>query len=171
VTASPSQIDKDDVKEDLHKIMQYQEQTSLEIEKEKTKAFEPEFFEVVNDLQKAGRILVKLAKSVKNEALILLPRDKSMVRLDKLQIFDYIIKASQQNNAIEVKIICPLSQINSHIVKRIYDCAPNIKIINGNNSPYGMFIVDNQKLFRAELREPDAEDLYEQAICKRSLSI
>jgi signal transduction histidine kinase len=152
---TPSQIDRD-VKEDLHKIMQYQEQTSLEIEKE----FEPEFFEVVADHQKASQILVELAKSVKSEALILLPRDKSMVRLDRLQIFDYIIKASQQNNAAEVKIICPLSQINAHIVKRISECAPNIKILNGNDSPYGMFIIDNHKLFRAELREPNAEDLY-----------
>jgi signal transduction histidine kinase len=157
VTLSSSHIDKD-VKEDLHEIMQYQEQTSLEIEKE----IEPEFFEVVTDHQKVSKILVELAESVKSEALILLPRDKSMVRLDRLQVFDYIIKASQENNnAAEVKIICPLSQINSHIVKRISDCAPNIKIINGNNSPYGMFIIDNQKLFRAELRKPNAEDLSE----------
>ena len=153
---STSQIDKN-VKEDLHKIRQYQEQTSLKIEKEK--AFEPEFFEVITDHQKASQILVKLAKSVKSEALILLPRDKSMVRLDRLQVFDYIVKASQENNALEVKIICPLSQINSHIIRGISDYAPNIKILNGNNSPYGMFIIDNQKLLRAELREPNAEDL------------
>jgi two-component system, OmpR family, sensor histidine kinase VicK len=154
--ASASQIDKD-VKEDLHKIRQYQEQTSLKIEKEN--AFEPEFLEVISDHQKASQILVKLAKSVKSEALILLPRDKSMVRLDRLQVFDYIIKASQENNGAEVKIICPLSHINAHVVKRISDCVPNAKILNGNNSPYGMFIIDNHKLFRAELREPNAEDL------------
>jgi hypothetical protein len=81
-----------------------------------------------------------------------------MVRLDRLRVFDYIIKASQENNA-EVKIICPLSRVNSHIVKRILDRTRDIKIINGNNSPYGMFIIDNQKLFRAELREPYAEYL------------
>ena len=105
------------------------EHTIREIEK----AIEPEFFEVITDHQKASQILVELANSVKSEALLLLPRDKSMIRLDRLQVFDYIIKASQENNA-EVKIICPLSQINSHIVKRISDCAPNIKILNGNNS-------------------------------------
>ena len=83
-----------------------------------------------------------------------------MVRLDRLQVFDYLIKASQENNnSVEVKIICPLSHINTHIVKRISDCAPNTKILNGNNSPYGMFIIDNHKLLRAELREPNAEDL------------
>jgi len=152
---STSQIDRD-VNKDLHKIRQYQEQTSLQIEKEKV--FEPEFFKVITDHQKASQILVKLAKSVKSEALILLPRDKSMVRLNRLQVFDYIIKASQENSA-EVKIICPISPVNAHIVRRISDCAPNTKILNGNNSPYGMFIIDNHKLFRAELREPNAEDL------------
>jgi two-component system sensor histidine kinase VicK len=124
------------------------------------KAIEPVFFEVVTDHQKASQIIVELAKSVNNEALILLPQDKSLVRLDRLRVFDYIIKASQENGT-EVKIMCPLSQVNFHIVKRILDYAPNIKIINGNNSPYGMFIVDNQKLLRAELREPQAEDLSE----------
>ena len=100
---------------------------------------------MIADQHKASQIIVELAKSVKNEALLLLPRDKSMVRLDRLRVFDYIIKASQENNA-EVKIICPLSRVNSHIVKRILDRTRDIKIINGNNSPYGMFIVDNQKL-------------------------
>jgi signal transduction histidine kinase len=158
VTASTSEIDKV-VKEDLHKIRQYQEQTSLEIQN----AFESESFEVVSDHQRACQILVELSKSIKSEALILLPIDKSIVRLDRMHIFDHIIKASQQNNAAttEVKIICPLSEINSHIVKRILDRAPNIKIINGNNSPYGMLIIDDHKLFRAELKKYDAEDLSE----------
>jgi two-component system, OmpR family, sensor histidine kinase VicK len=83
-----------------------------------------------------------------------------MVRLDRLGVIDYAIKASQQN-AAEVKVICPLSQVNFEIVKRISDKAPNIKILNGNNCPHGMFIVDSQKFFRAELREPNAEQLSE----------
>jgi two-component system, OmpR family, sensor histidine kinase VicK len=132
------------------------EQRIREIEQ----AVEPEFYDVITDHQKASQILVELAKSVKSEALLLLPRDKSMVRLERLQVFDYIIKASQENNA-EVKIMCPLSQINSYIVKRISDYAPNIKILNGNNSPYGMFIVDSHKFFRAELIEPNAEHFSE----------
>ena len=121
---------------------------------------EPEFYHVIANRQEAGRILFDLAKSIKKEALILLPNDKSMVRLDRLGVIDYTINASQQN-AAEVKIICPLSQVNFGIVKRISDKAPNIKILNGNNSPYGMYIVDSQKFFRAELREPNAEELSE----------
>jgi two-component system, OmpR family, sensor histidine kinase VicK len=155
-SSSPSSIDKDIKKGSLRDNTTLGEQIIREIEQ----AVETEFCDVITDHQKAGQILVELAKSVKSEALLLLPRDKSMVRLDRLQVFDYIIKASQENDA-EVKIICPLSQINSQIVKRISDYAPNIKILNGNNTPYGMFIVDSYKFFRAELREPNAEDLSE----------
>jgi two-component system, OmpR family, sensor histidine kinase VicK len=155
-TLTSSPIDEDIKKGSLSDNATLGEQRIREIEK----AIEPEFFEGITDHQKASQILVELAKSVKSEALILLPRDKSMVRLNRLGVIDYVIKTSQEN-AAEVKIICPLSQINSHIVKRISDCAPNIKILNGSNSPYGMFIVDSHKLFRAELREPNAEDLSE----------
>ena len=120
----------------------------------------PEFYDVINDHQKASQIVVELAKSIKTEALILLPNDKSMARLDRIGVIDYTIKVSQENGA-RVKIICPLSQVNFSIVKKISDYAPNIKVLNGNNSLYGMFIVDSLKFFKAELREPDAEELSE----------
>lgn len=121
---------------------------------------EPEFYDVINDRYKASRSLVELANSVTSEALILLPNDKSMLRLDRLKVFDYVIKASQEN-AAEVKIICPLSKVNFDIVKRISEDAPHIKVLNGNNLPYGMFIVDGHKFFKAELRDPNAEELSE----------
>jgi two-component system, OmpR family, sensor histidine kinase VicK len=83
-----------------------------------------------------------------------------MVRLNRLGVIDYTVKASLEKNA-EVKIICPLSEVNSEIVKRISSSAPNIKILNGNNSPYGMFIVDSEKFFRAEHKEPNSETFSE----------
>jgi two-component system sensor histidine kinase VicK len=36
--------------------------------------------------------------------------------------------------------------------------APDIKILNGNNSTSGMFIADTEKFIRAELSDPDAEN-------------
>jgi hypothetical protein len=108
---------------------------------------EPEFLEVITDNEKASQILVDLAKSVKKEALFLLPIDRAMSRVDRLGIIDYLIHASR--NGAEVKIICPLSSENADIVKRISSNARDIKILNGNNSPYGMFIVDGEKFFRA----------------------
>jgi two-component system, OmpR family, sensor histidine kinase VicK len=127
------------------------EQRIMEIEEER----EPDFYEVITDNEKASQILIDLAQSVKKEALFFLPNDKAMLRLDRMGLIDYTIKASQ-NGAI-VKIICPLSNENDHIVKRISERAPQIQVLNGNNSPYGMYIVDNERFLRAELRQPGAE--------------
>jgi two-component system sensor histidine kinase VicK len=134
------------------------EQKIREIEE----GIEQEYYKVITDHEEVSRILVELAKSVKKEALIVLPNDRSMVRLDRLGIIDYAIKTSQENDA-EVKIICPLSEVNSKVVKKISDNAPNIKILNGTNSPYGIYIVDGQKFLRVELRVAEAE-IFSEAI-------
>ena len=127
------------------------EQRIREIEEER----EPDFYEVITDNEKASQILIDLAQSVKKEALFFLPNDKAMLRLDRMGLIDYTIKASQ--NGATVKIICPLSNENDHIVKRISERAPQIQVLNGNKSPYGMYIVDNERFLRAELRQPGAE--------------
>jgi signal transduction histidine kinase len=127
------------------------EQRISEIEEER----EPDFYEVITDNEKASQILIDLAQSVKKEALFFLPNDKAMLRLDRMGLIDYTIKASQ--NGATVKIICPLSNENDDIVKRISERAPQIQVLNGNKSPYGMYIVDNERFLRAELRQPGAE--------------
>jgi signal transduction histidine kinase len=127
------------------------EQRIREIEEER----EPDFYEIITDNEKASQVLIDLAKSVKKEALFFLPNDKAMLRLDRMGLINHTIKASQ--NGATVKIICPLSNENDHIVKRIFERAPQIQILNGNNSPYGMYIVDNERFLRVELRQPGAE--------------
>jgi signal transduction histidine kinase len=117
---------------------------------------EPDFVEVINEPQRAKRVLMDLAKSVREEALFILPNDKAMIRVDNLDIIDYLINASQ--NGANVKIICPLSKENSDIVKKISNNASNIRILNGNISSTGMLIADNTKFFRAELKDPYAEE-------------
>jgi len=120
---------------------------------------EAEIFEVLNNSERVSQILLDLAKSAKRELLIHLPNVKSLERLERLGVIDYTINASQ-SGAI-VRMICPLSAGNSRIVKKITDNAPAIKILNGNNSPYGMYIVDGEKVIRAELKEPNAEKFSE----------
>ena len=71
-----------------------------------------------------------------------------------------ICKSITRNGAI-VKIICPLSNENSDIIKRISNNAPNIRVLNGNISSAGMFIADNAKFFRAELKDPHAGEFIE----------
>jgi two-component system, OmpR family, sensor histidine kinase VicK len=129
--------------------------------KEIEEGIEPELYEVITDHEKASQILVDLAKSVKKEALFILPNDKAMVRVDRLGIIDYLIKASQNDNTATLKVICPISEVNSEINKKVSENAPNIRILNGNISPYGMYIVDDEKAFRAELKEPEAETFSE----------
>jgi signal transduction histidine kinase len=132
------------------------EQRIREIEE----GIEPEFFQIINDPIESTCILLDLAMSVKQEAMMLLPNDKAMVGADRLGVVDYLIKTSQENSAT-IKIICPLSEENSNTVKRISEQAPNIRILNGNDSTTGMFIVDSTNLLRAELKEPKAEEFSE----------
>lgn len=124
------------------------------------KGIESETFEVITDCRMATHILVDLAKSVKEEALVLLPADKSMIRVDRIGVIDYLIKASQKG-AI-VKIICPLTEENLYIVNRIRKSAPDIRILNGHtHTTSGFLLTDGTKFLRSELKTPDAKEFSE----------
>ena len=133
------------------------EQRIREIEE----GIEPEFFEVIAERRRISQIFVDLMRSVKQEALLLFPNDKAMVRADRLGIIDYLVKVSQKENGVSTKIICPLSEKNFGIVKRVSEQASDIRILNGNDSLYGMYIIDGEKLLRVEMRDPNAETFLE----------
>ena len=135
------------------------EQKIREIEKD----IEPEIFDTITDHEIASRILVDLTKSVKKEALFFLPNAKSMLRIDKLGIVDYLIKASQKSDTTIIRIVCSFSDENSEIISKITENAPRIKVVNGIDLPYGMYIVDSERAFRVELKEPSA-DTFSEAI-------
>ncbi|MFL6419610.1 MAG: ATP-binding protein [Nitrososphaeraceae archaeon] len=118
-----------------------------------------EVFEVFNNGEKVGQIVLDLVRSAEREMLIHLPNDKSMVRLERLGVIDEIIQASRKG--VVVKILCPLSKENTHIVKKIYDNSTTTEILNGNKSPYGMYIVDGERFLRAEVKELQAENFSE----------
>jgi len=133
------------------------EQKIREIEED----IEPEIFDIITDHEVASRILVDLAKSVKKEALFFLPNAKSMLRIDKLGVVDYLIKASQKSDTTIIRIVCSFSDENSEIISKITENAPRIKVVNGIDLPYGMYIVDSERAFRVELKEPSAETFSE----------
>jgi signal transduction histidine kinase len=135
------------------------EQRLREIEE----GIEAEVFETITNHEVVSQILVDLAKSVKKEALFFLPNDKAMVRIDKLGIVDYLIKASQKSDTTIVRLVCPLSNENAEVTSKIAKNAPRIQILNGNNYTYGIYIVDNQKALRVELKVPSA-DTFSEAI-------
>src|ERR671914_1724447 len=135
------------------------EQRLREIEE----GIEAEVFETITNHEAVSQILVDLAKSVKKEALFFLPNDKAMVRIDKLGIVDYLIKASQKSDTSIVRLVCPLSNENAEVTSKIAKNAPRIQILNGNNYTYGIYVVDNQKALRVELKVPSA-DTFSEAI-------
>jgi two-component system, OmpR family, sensor histidine kinase VicK len=120
--------------------------------KEIEEEVESEFLEVITNKDDANKILLELSKSVKKEALFILPTDNAMIRVDRLGVIDSLIDASQ-NGAI-IKIICPLSEKNSQLVSKMSKVASSIQILNGSTSPAaGIFIVDGVKFSRTELGE------------------
>src|SRR5215216_6816533 len=62
-----------------------------------------------------------------------------------------------------IRIVCPLAEENSEIVKTISKRAPDIRILNCDNasSHSGLLIVDRAKFMRFELKEPKAEEFSE----------
>jgi hypothetical protein len=123
---------------------------------------EPEFYEVINDYKKAQEKYIDLAGSVDREALLLFANGKAMVRAYRLGVLDTLMEASTKKDAL-VRIICPLSEENSEIVKTISERAPDIRILNYDNasSHSGLLIVDRARLMRFELKEPEAEEFSE----------
>jgi two-component system, OmpR family, sensor histidine kinase VicK len=126
---------------------------------------EAEFYEVITDSEKAKDVYIDLAKSIKNEALLLFANSKAVLRSDKLGIIDYLIEASAKRRGTmkgaTIRIICPLTVENSHLIKKIMENAPDIRIQNSSGSHSGLFIVDRSKFMRFELKEPRSEEFSE----------
>ena len=127
--------------------------------REVEEGLESEFLQVISDPKKAVGIYTDLARSVKKEALLLFANNRAIIRADRLGILDNLIEAS--NKGASVRIISPISDENSKIIKEISEKAPNIRILNGGSSHSGLFIVDNTKFLRFELKEPKAENFSE----------
>jgi two-component system, OmpR family, sensor histidine kinase VicK len=133
-----------------------------DIVEEIEQGIEPEFFEIIVDGQKATEIYLNLAKSLQKEGLLLFADGRALVRAEKLGILYYLIKASSQRHAA-IKIICPLDESNSEIVKQISQQAPDVKILNGGSSQSGLFIADEKEFLRFDLKDPKAVE-FSQAI-------
>jgi signal transduction histidine kinase len=126
---------------------------------------EAEFYEVITDNEKAKDVYIDLAKSIDKEALLLFANSKAVLRSDKLGIIDYLIEASaKRREALKgatIRIICPSTAENSHVINKILQKAPDIRIQNSGSSHSGLFVVDRSKFMRFELKEPRAEEFSE----------
>jgi two-component system, OmpR family, sensor histidine kinase VicK len=115
---------------------------------------EPEFVEVITDGARAAQLIVEFARSVKREAQLILPHPMAMERVGKLGMWDLLIEAA--NNGAQIQVISPITNNNERLAKEIAARTPNIRISPGPISTAGMFIVDNKRYFRAEVKDPQA---------------
>jgi len=122
----------------------------LEIEK----GIEPDFFEVINEKNKAAELLLSLSKLAKEEVLFLLPNDKALIRMKKLGVLDTLQKASLRG--VNVRVICPVSNVNLELVEQL-KVQSQIKFVKGNESESGIMIIDSSHFISAELVNPSSE--------------
>lgn len=126
----------------------------IEIEK----GIEPDFFEVINEKNKAAELLLSLSKLAKEEVLFLLPNDKALVRMKKLGVLDALQKASLEG--VDVRLICPVTDANSEILERLREQS-QIKFVKGNESQSGIIIIDSSRFISAELINPTSNTFSE----------
>lgn len=122
--------------------------------KEIEEGTESEFFEVINDPQRSTEIITNLAGMIHEEALVLLPLSKSMVRLHKLGILKHLAEASIRS---KIRIICPIDSENEGIV-RFLRTNSNISILDGPEGSIGLLIIDNSKFFISEVHEETGKE-------------
>ncbi|HEX5358960.1 MAG TPA: HAMP domain-containing sensor histidine kinase [Candidatus Nitrosotalea sp.] len=122
--------------------------------KEIEEGTEPEFFEVINDPQRSTEIITNLAGMIHNEALVLLPLSKSMVRLYKLGILKHLANSSKRS---KIRIICPIDSENEGIVQYLRSQS-NISILDGPEGSIGLLIIDNSKFFISEVHEETGKE-------------
>jgi two-component system, OmpR family, sensor histidine kinase VicK len=87
---------------------------------------------------------------------LILPSAKALRREYELGILSSLAEASLNNNAIVIKIICPIDDSNKNMLEWLMKKAPAIQILQTADSiESSILIVDGQRLLRAELRESD----------------
>jgi hypothetical protein len=126
----------------------------LEIEK----GIEPDFFEVINEKNKAAELLLSLSRLAKKEVLLLLPNDKALLRMKKLGVLDALDKASLRG--VNVRVICPVSNVNFELFEQLR-AQSQIKFVKGNESESGIMIFDSSRFISAELVNPTSETFSE----------
>jgi two-component system, OmpR family, sensor histidine kinase VicK len=117
-----------------------------------------EVFQVISNPETAVQIYLNLMKSVKSSALLLLPSSKALTREYKLGVLDHLIQISKNKQSQDIRISCPIDDDNAQIIRWLNEKAPNIKILNNSiNLATKIFIVNDDTLFRIELRDPEAD--------------
>jgi len=132
------------------------QQKILEIEE----GVETDFFKVITDVEEAARLLISLARGAKNEVLFVLPNDRAVIRMERMGVLEILKQKSEAK--VKVKVICPISDSNLHIIERLRK-ESEIAFTSSKEIQSGLLIIDSSQFLSAELVRPDSED-FKQAI-------
>src|SRR5215211_5451898 len=119
-----------------------------------------EIVEVITDGIKAANLMVDFAKSVREEAQLILSQPKTMEQAGKLGMLDHLIHAANSYGA-EIRVITPITVENSKLARQIMNQAPNIQILAGPISTAGLFVQDGERYLKAEDKDPNAAETAE----------
>ena len=128
--------------------------------KEIEEGIEAEFVEVITDGIKAANLMVDFAKSVREDAQLILSQPKTMEQAGKLGMLDHLIHAANSYGA-EIRVITPITVENSKLARQIMNQAPNIQILAGPVSTAGLFVQDGERYLKAEDKDPNAAETAE----------
>jgi signal transduction histidine kinase len=104
--------------------------------------------------------MVDFAKSVREEAQLILSQPKTMEQAGKLGMLDHLIHAANSYGA-EIRVITPITVENSKLARQIMNQAPNIQILAGPVSTAGLFVQDGERYLKAEDKDPNAAETAE----------
>ncbi|HKG88884.1 MAG TPA: HAMP domain-containing sensor histidine kinase [Nitrososphaeraceae archaeon] len=116
---------------------------------------EAEFTKVITDGNRVAELIVEFAKSIKRETQVLLPNSNTIIMVDELDIWDYLIQAAKEKGA-DIRILCHMYDSNENaddIARHISSLAPSIRIFSTPSSEAILFIVDNEKFLRIEEKD------------------
>ena len=88
----------------------------------------------------------------------MLPNERTLLNLEKIGAIDQYRSMQTTTNHAKIRLLYPNAEGESDAIRRIQVKAPEIEIVNGNNSTSLMIIVDNSKFLRAELANIKSEN-------------
>ncbi len=111
---------------------------------------QPEFMELITDPSKASKTFARLIQSAEKKVSLLLPNRDSFGKAFDAGVLDALVDKAEKKK-VEVRIICPLEGADGKLVSTV---ASKIRLSSGHESAMSLLIVDDDRCFVVEEREP-----------------
>jgi signal transduction histidine kinase len=110
----------------------------------------PEFMELITDPSSASKTFARLIQSADKKVSLLLPNTAAFGKAYDAGVLDALVDKAEKKK-VEVRIICPLEGADGKLVSTV---ASKIRLLSGHESAMSLLIVDDDRCFVVEEREP-----------------